>query len=68
MKPTSQLPLIDFAEREAEKIKRRSGVGSAVVSWQLEGIEPTAEFLKLAERYINLEIDGKEFKALAAKL
>ena len=59
---------LEKIERQRESYWRRKGVESAVVSFQLEGIEPTAEFLSLAERFVQLEIDGDEFEALAGNL
>lgn len=60
--------VLENLDRQKESNRRRGDVQSATVSFQLEGIEPTPEFLQLAERYINLEIDGKEFRALGKKL
>lgn len=59
---------LEQLDRQKESNQRRKGVNSAVVSFQLEGIDPTPEFTALAERYINLEIDGDEFQELAKHL
>ena len=63
-----QYSALEQLERQKESNWRRKGVRSAVVSSELEGVKPTAEFLALAERFIQLEIDSDEFEALAQKL
>ena len=63
-----QYSVLEQMDRQKETAQRRKAVGSAIVSFQLEGFKPTAEFLALAERFIQLEIDGDEFEALAENL
>ena len=60
--------VLEKMDRQKESNRRRKAVNSAVVSFQLEGVEPTSEFLSIAERFIQLDIDGDEFEALAEKL
>lgn len=56
--------VLEEKDRQKQIDSRRRAVKSAVVSFQLEGVEPTPEFLALAERYINHEFDGAEFRKL----
>ncbi len=55
-------------EREIEMQERRTAINSTVASFGLEGVNTTPEFMALAERYINLEIDGDQFFELIEKL
>ena len=68
MSKATGFTVLQEMDRLKESAQRRKGVNSAVVSFQLEGIEPTPAFLALAERFIHLEMDGDEFEALAEKL